>query len=241
MSLWYIDRTGLVKSEDFDFLLFPHLLVLYVAAIKYATPRQLGFFDLLEFPAKITPSTFKTLAGVSLKLPTALDVNEQTLRDVHFVVTVSGRRKVISTHGAIGRCTSVLPIKAAADSQAAQQLCHDEVLVAKVSWQSVWRTGEDTHIRVARVALGEKESTRRYLKHVVDMKCSLTRTMKEMGLPRAAMYGLPEDEEAARFCRVLVLKAYLPLTEVKNPDEFMTAFVGALRGTCSALTSPTQS
>ena len=36
-----MDRMGVVKSESFDFLQEPHYLLLYVAAVKFATPRRL--------------------------------------------------------------------------------------------------------------------------------------------------------------------------------------------------------
>ena len=194
MSLWYLDRMGLIKSADFDFLRLPHLLLLYVAAIKYATPRRLGFFDLLDFPPDMDASTLKTFRGVCLRLPTALDINGRVLRDLRFAVDVSGRRQVILPHGSIGRCTTIVPVKTAASSQVTQHLCEDEKLVVKISWHSPQQVGEDRYIRIARVALQKDETTLRYLQHVVDMKCSLTRTIGEMGLPRALMHGLTEKD-----------------------------------------------
>ncbi|THH16567.1 hypothetical protein EUX98_g9284 [Antrodiella citrinella] len=233
MTLWYIDRMGVVASAPFDFMDEPHFLLLYVAAIRYAPPTQLGFFSKLGFPhGDVTADRLDTFDNVTLDLSGSADIDSKPLSDLHFVLDVSEDRSINSTNGAIGRATLVVPVLPAADCETAVTLCGEEKTVVKISWQSKFRAiGEDSLVRVARVKLQASDTFRVHLKHLVDLKCALTQTLEEMNIPRASMFGLPaEDAKTHRVCRILLLREYLPLKMVDGVHEFKTIFVGVVKG-----------
>lgn len=238
MTLWYMDRMGVVQSDPFDFIDEPHFLLLYVAAVKYATPTQLGFFPLLKFPTHpINAKVLQTFKDVALDISGGRDAEAKTYHDLRFSLDVTDERPIITTHGAVGRATIVVPVKAATDSEAAVSLGKEAKLISKISWQPHWRVGEDTHIYEARAAVKRTTSTRDLLKHIVALKCSLTRTMAEIGLPRAVMAGLPTmHPDSVRVCRVLVMDEYLPLRMVDSVAEFKAVFLGVLKGQSSFFT-----
>ncbi|KAI0937812.1 hypothetical protein AcW1_010287 [Taiwanofungus camphoratus] len=218
--LWYADRMGLVESAGFDFLEQPYLLLLVVAAIRTANLAKLGISPFLRFP----PRTYNSYAGAKLVLPSARDLDNEEIKKLHFDIVVDEERRVFTAYGAVGRGTTVVPVKAVGK---AKQLWGEEKLVAKIAWPSKMREAEDCFIRKVRKKLRPE-----YLKHIVDLKCSLTRTMQEMKLPRASMgdlrhFGVDDVEE--RVCRTLVLKAYSPLELVNGPEEFKDIFVAVVR------------
>ncbi|THH26697.1 hypothetical protein EUX98_g7490 [Antrodiella citrinella] len=233
MTLWYIDRMGVVASAPFDFMDEPHFLLLYVASIRYATPTQLGFFSKLGFPCgDVTADRLDTFDEVTLDLSGSADIDSKPLSDLRFVLDVSEDRSINSTHGAIGRATIVVPVLPAVDCETAVTLCGEEKTVAKISWQSKFRAiGEDSLVRVARVKLQASDTLRTHLKHLVDMKCGLTQSMEEMNVPRASMFGLPaEGAKNHRVCRILLMREYIPLRMVDGVDEFKVIFLGVVKG-----------
>ena len=72
---------------------------------------------------------------------------------------------------------------------------------------------------------------RNALKYIVDLKCSVSLSLKDVGLPRAFMSELshiaPEDR---RQLSVLVMREYLPLWRISNVKELKIAFRNALTG-----------
>ncbi|KAH8091059.1 hypothetical protein BXZ70DRAFT_954158 [Cristinia sonorae] len=238
MTLFYMDRMGLVKSAPFDFVDQSYFLLLYLAAVTHATPKGLGFFPLIQFPnCPIPAATFPNYADIYLALPEAVDSTGQPIGAVVF--SVDSDRGIIQSHSAVGRATVVVPVQPDPGNAAALDLCGrnaNECLMAKISWQSKWRAGEDTHIRAVRKTLSSKEETRHLLKHIVDMRCSTMQTMEHLELPRVIM-GLPMDEAAERVCRILVMRTYLPLHHVESVDEFKAVFVGAVKGHHAAYNS----
>ncbi|KAH8091041.1 hypothetical protein BXZ70DRAFT_909917 [Cristinia sonorae] len=231
MTLFYMDHMGLVKSTPFDFVDESYFLLLYLAAVTYAAPKDLGFLSLLQFPKSPVPaSTFPNYANVLLILPDALGSNGQSIGEVTFII--DSDRRIIQSYGAIGRATVVVPVQPDPSNVITLDLSGrdaHECLMAKISWQSKRRTGEDTHIRAVRMKLSSKQETRHLLEHIVDMKCSITQTMEELGLPRAFM-GLSMDDASERVCRILIMREYIPLNLVESADEFKAAFVGAVKG-----------
>ncbi|KAI0936856.1 hypothetical protein AcV5_004887 [Taiwanofungus camphoratus] len=223
MTLWYADRMGLVESQPFNMFYSSQLLLLVVAAIRKANLSSLGVCPFLKFPS----SRFDSYDGAKLVLPRAIDANDQAMEELEFNVTVSDDRSVLTAYGAIGRGTTVVPIEATGKTKKA---LGEEKLVAKISWPSKARKGEDYIIK--KVRRGLYDGKPEYLKHVVDLKYSLIRTEEEMKLPRASMgklegFGVLSME--VRVCRTLILKAYLPLEQVNSPDEFKTVFVDTVR------------
>lgn len=226
MSLWYIDHMGLVKSAPFNFVQDAHFLVYFLAAVTSASMRNMGHLSLLEFPPIATTDMLEYYRGVTLKLPKAYDINAAMSEDLSFSLNVEDDNPLTQTYGVVGRATVVAPVEAASPS--AHAACKKDELVMKVSWQSVGRVGEDEQIRAVRTGLAANARTKRFVANIVDMKCSLTRTMEEMGLPRAKMSNMATID--VRVCRVLILKRYLPLEQVGSAKVFKKVFVDVVRG-----------
>ncbi|THH31243.1 hypothetical protein EUX98_g2952 [Antrodiella citrinella] len=227
VTIFYMDRIGVIKATPFDFLDEPHFFLLYLAAVQYATPSQLGFFPMLKFPSpSLTSEVLETYQSVILDLSGAQGCGEIMLNDLRFLLDVSADRRVVPTHGAVGRATIVLPLLPVSDSKDSVMLCGTEKTVAKISWQPRTRDSEDSNIRAIRTTLAKTPKTHKYLKHIVDLKCSLTRTMAEMGLPRAFMDL--KDTQPERVCRLLIMTEYLPLNMVDSVMEFKSIFIDVM-------------
>ncbi|KAH9925291.1 uncharacterized protein B0H18DRAFT_1009482 [Fomitopsis serialis] len=128
--------------------------------------------------------------------------------------------------GLLGRGTLVVPITAPPGGEAAQ-LCGSEPLVAKIAWPQVaLHQAEDQTIIVVRRKLVEK--SKKYCDHIVDLKCSVTRSIEEMSLPRCAMGVILENEDL-RVCRTMVLERYECLEDIGSADAFHTVFVDVVR------------
>ena len=89
------------------------------------------------------------------------------------------------------------------------------------------RRAEDSLIIAVRKSLEKNKPN--YLRHIVELKCSVTRTMDQMGLPRVRMNLRPEQADE-RVCRTLVLKRYQRLETVVSVEDFKTIFIGVVRG-----------
>ncbi|CAL1698474.1 unnamed protein product [Somion occarium] len=221
MSLWYVDRMGLVKSRSFDIFRNPQLFLLVIAALHFANRAQLGMNPLIEFPANV----FQSYDSAVLRLPRAVDHTKEPVEELSFGLRITKAKPLVVAYGALGRGTTIVPIKA---QGRAKELFGSENLVAKMSWQPINREDtEDQLIRVIRRKLGKRKKTRRYLKHIVDLKCSLDLTDAELNLPRASMM-LPEAYEPRLF-RVLILREYLPLEYVRSLDDFQRVFIDAVK------------
>ncbi|TCD68350.1 hypothetical protein EIP91_010988 [Steccherinum ochraceum] len=231
MTLWYMDRLGIVKSASFDFLEEPHFLALFLAAIVFARSQYLGFFPLLRFPSEhIDGTVLGNYRDVVLDLTGAEDMNSEVLEDVRFVVDITDERPLVPTHFAVGRATIVVPVKSHPTSQAAATVCGNTGTVVKISWPFKSRRAEDSYVRAVRTALEAQAPMKKYLKHLVDVKCTLTQSMEQLSLPRARMFGLTKDENLERVCRIIVMREYNTLKLVTSPEELKTIFVGAVRG-----------
>ena len=69
-----------------------------------------------------------------------------------------------------------------------------------------------------------KEKKPNYLRHIVDLKCSVTRTMGQLGLPRVRM-GLCPEQADERVSRTLVMKRYERLEIAESVGDFKIIFV----------------
>lgn len=229
ITLWYMDRMGVIKSSSFNFITQPHLLVYFIASVTLASLKQLGFLSLMNFPDARTPAQLLgAYQDVSISLPHASDIQGCIHDGLHFDVAISDKRRMLTNYGAIGRATIIVPLKG---NETTLVVCADasEPMVCKISWQSRWRVGEDANIRIIRTKLEESESKKSFLDHIVDMKCSATYSMHDMDLPRAKMFGIA-DPIHERVCRVLVLREYLPLHRVSSAAEFQCVFLDTVRG-----------
>ncbi|KAH8091038.1 hypothetical protein BXZ70DRAFT_1079887 [Cristinia sonorae] len=238
ITLWYIDRMGVVSSSSFNFIEEPHLLVYFVAAVTRASASSLGFSSLLKFPdpfpeLRLPVQTFTQYKDVKMVFPTARDIHGNVFENLDFSIDVDAKgkstRRIVPTYGAVGRATIVIPVVASTVTATKIRVCPSEApkLVAKVSWQAEDRDGEDEIIREIHEKLTADESRKKFLQNIVSLKLSTTRTMEEMELPRAKMFGLSEPH---RVCRILVMQEYLPLTAVNSVDEFQNVFSDVLDG-----------
>jgi len=235
-----MDRMGVVTSAPFDIFDEPHILLFFIAATRYATAQGLGLFPFLHFPEGIKPRTLVNYPRVTLSLPKAQDADGKTFQDVKMALDVSDTRNIVNVHGAVGRATVVIPLKAVDDGPEVEMLSGTGRSVGKICWQPDWREGEDSNIRVVRTAIKQHkdESVRKYLKHIVELKYSFTGTMEEMQLPRAFMTDLPTDDRTEqRVCRVLIMAEYLPLHMVDSVEEFKAIFLAVVRGHHAAYTT----
>lgn len=223
MTLWYADRMGLVQSTPFDIFKEPHLLLLTMAALTHADHYKLGLCPLLEFQSHTRE--FGSYNGTMLDLSLALDCDGKMLPRLKFSIVPD--HTIQTDLGTIGRGTTIVPVNP--NGETATRLFGDGRLIAKFAWPVVTRHGEDTFIRKIRRKLKEKKPE--CLKHVVDLKCSLGRTIEELELPRAFMNDLPVLQKfEKRMLRCLVMEEYSTLESIDGLDEFKTVFVDTVRG-----------
>ncbi|KAH9831015.1 uncharacterized protein C8Q71DRAFT_318204 [Rhodofomes roseus] len=128
--------------------------------------------------------------------------------------------------GLLGRGTIVASMTAPSGSEA-ERKCGSETLVAKVAWPHKGWKAEDQVIRAVRQSLADKKKGR-YLDHIVDLKCAVTKSIEEMGLPRVAMGIIPEEQDL-RVCRTLILKRYQRLEAIGSAECFHVVFVDVVR------------
>ncbi|KZT66803.1 hypothetical protein DAEQUDRAFT_729769 [Daedalea quercina L-15889] len=224
LRLVYGDRMGLVFTKPIDFLgQDAALFLLIVAATGAAGVHDLGIHPNVHFPRDDDGYEVFALdseyTGATLHLPT--EDNE----DLQFDFDVQPPRKLYTEFGLIGRGTAVIPVKA--KNKNAREMCGEEELVAKVAWPHAARKAENEMIDTIREGLrsAKKDS---YLRHVVDMKYSATKTIEEMGLPRCAMNIVPDGPDL-RVCRTLILKAYRRLDDIGSAARFHSVFVDVVR------------
>ncbi|KAI0791123.1 hypothetical protein C8Q75DRAFT_732718 [Abortiporus biennis] len=238
VTLWYIDCMGIAKSEPFDFIDEPHYLLLAVAALKAANLTELGISPFIEFPARTAQEPFGSYQDALLQLPRAYDAQDNLIEDqdvLQFRFDMSHERDLFNAYGAVGRGTTVFPVRTipAEDEkrertrlQTAQKKYESgEALVAKMSWPAERRKSEDGYIRAIRTKLGEHKDGKDYVRNIVELKYSLTlgRGAKELKFPRGLMETFKEQSEARVF-RVLILQRYQPLEMVQSPEEFKKIF-----------------
>ncbi|CAL1713110.1 unnamed protein product [Somion occarium] len=214
ICLWYGDRFGVVKSAPFDFLREPHLLVLVLAALSSAKRSDLGFSPFMKNPGQ----SFDNYDRAALVLDNAIDANNQSTGQVAFRFDVNEEqdRKIYTQYGAMGRGTTVIPVKTL--RMVGTTTDPDEPLVAKLCWPYSG-TNEDSIIRRVRIRLQAKAPE--YLKHIVELKCTLELTMEETNLPRVFMTDDNSFHMIGHVFKVMVMKSYLPLEQLTGPDEFL--------------------
>ncbi|KAH9920054.1 uncharacterized protein B0H18DRAFT_957239 [Fomitopsis serialis] len=228
MRLYYGDRMGIVVTRKFKFLQREEsgLFMRCVAAMGQASVHGMGIFRDLHFPENKQKETeFERYEGSQLRI-TARRPDASEPEPFEFDVDVDGKTRWIYTqYGALGRGTSVIPIKATLETDTYKHFKTDK-LVAKIAWPDALRSAEDSVIIAVRKRLSEAK--REYLPHIVDLKCYVSRTIEEMKLPRAAM-GLARDEADERVCRVLVMQCYQRLEMVESVDDFKKVYTDVVR------------
>ena len=222
MTLWYLDRMGMVSSKAFDIFKDSQLFLLFVAALHFSDRHKLGINPLVKYPRGVA----QTHEGAVLELPRATRSDGKVLTSIlKFDLRISVDTPLVVAYGALGRGTTVVPVRATGHTKRA---VGDDNLVVKLSWPSIHRKSEADIIRIVRKKLGDHQEGRAYVRNIVELRCSLERTSAEMNLPRAFM-ALPEPYESRLF-RALVLKEYLPLEQVESLDHFTTVYIHVFDG-----------
>ncbi|KAI0733639.1 hypothetical protein C8Q72DRAFT_881195 [Fomitopsis betulina] len=230
MRLWYGDRMGLIVSKKYKWLKEDNWIFLRcIAAIAQASVHEMGIFPFLQFPIKDGETMFTSYEGAYLSI-TACPYDGEAAEEakdaekLEFALAVKDPH-VYAEFGVVGRGTSVLAVVAKPDTKA-RELYKDEGLVAKISWPHEARQAEDVLIKAVRRAL--KKEKPQYLPNIVDLKCSVTRSIEEIGLPRVAMGILPEARDL-RICRTLVMKRYQRLEMLETVDDFKKIYIQIVR------------
>ncbi|KAH9831027.1 uncharacterized protein C8Q71DRAFT_911027 [Rhodofomes roseus] len=232
MRLVYGDRMGLVFTKAFEFLdKEAPLFLLVLAAMGGAGVHDLGVHPSLIFNQTIDQrDIFHFASGytlsdalVRLEVQDAQGASHQLEFDIDSDEP-DEIRPVDTAFGLIGRGTTIIAVKARRGP--ALEMCGSEPLVAKVAWPHKARQAEDRMIRTVRQQLAAKKS--KYLEHVVDLKCAVTKSIEEMGLPRVAMGIIPEEQDR-RVCRTLILKRYQRLEAIGSAEGFHIVFVDVVR------------
>ena len=232
LSLWYADRFGIVKSRSFDFILEPHYFLLMVAALYKASPSDLGFCTLVTG----MPADFLSHDEAVLTLPhhaqniTGGAIGEET----HYDLNIDDSKLLNVRYGTVGRGTTIIPVR---PSKETPNQWGDEKLVVKLSWQHSERD-EAGQVRKIRTKLDQLRNipvlgnvTHNALRYIVDLKCSVSLSLEDTGLPRAFMPGLSTTAPGdARYLSILVMKEYLPLWFIERPEELKIIFRNALSG-----------
>ena len=231
LSLWYADRFGIVKSRSFDFILEPHYFLLMVAALYNASPSDLGLCTLISR----MPTDFLSHDGAVLTLPHAQDIKGASLgEETRFNLNISNKKLLYIRPGMVGRGTTIIPVR---PSKETPNQWGDDQLVVKLSWQHIERD-EAGHVRKIRTKLDQLRNipvlgnvTHNALRYIVDLKCSVSLSLEDAGLPRAFMPGLSSTAPGdARYLSILVMKEYLPLWFIERPEELKIIFRNALSG-----------
>ncbi|TFY53177.1 hypothetical protein EVJ58_g9593 [Rhodofomes roseus] len=227
MRLLYGDRMGVVITKKFRFLHEDQrLFALCIGAMGRASVHGMGIFPDLHFPAnEQEEASMNTYEGAQLRM-TARRPDVPNSEEFQFDVDVEAGR-IYTEFGVLGRGTSVIPIRATPDTDTSKDPAFkDKGLVAKISWPHALRRAEDSLITAVRRELRAKKPA--YLRHVVELKCSVTRTLDEINLPRLAM-GLRPDETDERVCRTLILARYQRLEEIGSVERFKIVYIDVVR------------
>ncbi|KAI0782002.1 hypothetical protein C8Q75DRAFT_896166 [Abortiporus biennis] len=219
MSLWCIDRSGVIKSQEVNFLTHPHYLLLVVAAMKAASLAELGICPFLDYSDP--HARFGKYDHVYLQLPRAVDEHGTEITDkdqLRFPLDVQPpTRDIQTTYGAIGRGTTIIPLKGVCASK--------ETLIAKISWPAERRIPEDDFVRAIRTKLEADSDGKKYVQNIPLVKYSLSLNIgdADLAFPRGSMEVFEEQSEP-RIFRLLIFVCYEPLQNVRNPKEFMKIF-----------------
>ena len=233
MRIWYGDRMGIIVTRKFKWLKDDDLTFLRcIAAMGHADVHGMGSFPDLQFlemgENTPTPGPRYEVSHFSMmaRRPGAPEAEL-----LEFSLDVRGDSSVYAESSMVGRGTSVVPVIAKPGTMA-HAYFQDEELVVKIAWPYATSRAEDGTIIAVRKVLKEKKP--QYLPYIVDLKCSDTRTISELGLPRLAMHIAPEKCEL-RVCRTLVMKRYQRVETVESVEDFKKIFVDIVRGTKSVV------
>lgn len=230
-SFWYADRMGVIVSARFDCLDKPNLLYLAGLGIGTCSRKDLGICSLLSFTKKV---------GQYALADKNADMDfQQSLFELDRAILDSGEvleedEKILvgaspwsfpdgKTHELIGRGTVTLPVLTGL-VEAWERIGPEAESMLKAAWADVTLPVEDETVRLIRKRL--RQCRPDMLKHVTEIRASLTRNMDEMELPRAYMH----IEEEERVFRLQLLLPYADIECVSSVADFKTCFLDVVTG-----------
>ncbi|PCH39527.1 hypothetical protein WOLCODRAFT_167992 [Wolfiporia cocos MD-104 SS10] len=225
LQLWYADRMGIIVSRPIHMIEEPKLLLYTMAAMGQADIHQMGICHLMEF--NTSKWEFMTYQDAKLVLGVDQDIRDSGGEDVRepleFEVTAKNENNVFTDFGIVGRGTMVIPIWATGH---AVNVCGSGELVAKFAWPVKCQNRDETEcIRRIRNELHKKKPS--VLKHIVELKCHMSREIDKLELPRTYLGTRVLDERI--FC-TMILRKYDRLEAMDNAAEFKIIFIDAIRG-----------
>ncbi|TFY74696.1 hypothetical protein EWM64_g9315 [Hericium alpestre] len=227
MSLWYYNRMGVFKSQEFNFTCRgqkpdPSKLLLVAVALSLCDRDHFGYEPLLRYPSSDT-GTPTTVKGADLVLP-AGKIEDRKGQKIANKVSLKVRGEALHIqYGIVGRGTVVLSVMPLGKETLSSKFFTVPDLVAKLSWPVATRTAEDTLIRKIRAKLPAK-----WRNHLPDLQCSATLDEDDLHLPRTSMSsetGSPEP----RVLRILVCARALPLYKLRSLADFKKVFLDFVR------------
>ena len=207
MKLMYCSHSGIVESDEIDFVLKPQLFVMFLLMFATSSLSDLGFNAKTGFRNPFNIDDAET-RHINVNLETfASDNNQAAQPDLKQAVA---GQKIVSQSGIVGRATTVCHLEG---------LDYPLGLVLKYSWQLTTRRREDEIIRVAREA--DPIHTPELFGTAVVETDPQFELLRNMCLRKSRNYE-------ARELRVMVLREYHPLSELGFGDEFWDAYVQLL-------------
>jgi hypothetical protein len=216
VSLWYYDRTCVVRTVNFDFMNEPAKLALILYAMSNCSTIHAGFDPFLHPDPTTSTSSVNTpltkLIGAQFVFPPDGQTTMVDSSDVRFCI-----KNILSEYrGLIGRGTMVYQVSRIHEDG---RLGDDQVL--KSSWPLVLRTREGTTIATLLQAIpGWKD-------HLPEVHFSSTYTAERLGLPRFEILKSHSEREKLedRELHVLAMSLYKKMWEVDSVEEFQDIFV----------------
>jgi hypothetical protein len=220
MSLWYYDRTCVVRTVNFDFEHEIGLFALVLYGMSQCNETTAGFDPFLSFPdprpAAPAPSVKISLrdrmVGSDFIFPSGGPTNTPKPSNVKFSVN-----DILSQYrGLIGRGTMVYGV-----SRVHEDKPNEANRVLKISWPLTVRTREATTIATLLQAIPE------WKEHLPEVHFSSTYTAEHLGLPRFELLKSHpgKDKLEDRELHVLGMSLYKKLWEVDSVAEFQAVFL----------------
>ena len=218
VSLWYYDRTCVVRTVNFDFRKEVGIFALVLYGMSQCNRSTAGFDPFLSFPDSVAPapSVKRTvrdrMVGSHFIFPSDGQTDISKPSNVKFRVkdTLSQYR------GLIGRGTMVYSV-----SQIHEDKPDEDGRVLKISWPLTVR------VREARTLATLLQAIPEWKDHLPEVHFSSTYTAERLGLPRFELLkSHPEkDKLEDRELHVLGMSLYKKMWEVDGVVEFQQIFV----------------
>ncbi|THH31468.1 hypothetical protein EUX98_g2708 [Antrodiella citrinella] len=221
ITLYYGDRFGIVKSQPFDFIEEPELLVLVIGALSNAHTSILGFHPYLRLG--ITPKLRVSFLESYIKMPRAYD-DEGDARGPWVFKIIGDAVAQYNPGVVLGRAATIVQVRVPRNP-ADPEDTGDKKFYLKTVWNSEKYMPEDDALRMIHVELPKHNV--HAAKHVASLYCSMKASVSQMGLARN-FFGDVEGN-VPRICRSIVTDAYLPMFTLRNAGELKVVFLDVLR------------